>query len=440
MITKTNKSFKWLKTGVIYCLLTPVSCFLSTALFAQKAPKGKLLSYSHTSINPEIPVNDEYRLSWDDGKGTLKISNQFLSNEYNYTAEVSENVFRQATDFIKEQKLYAIKTKKKKKNSKSMPMSNPGVEDYTIQFEGKSYNYDIEDLNEEQRTAFHEFEELIKDIAKGLLPPTGKLVECSLSSESTVPGRGGDYASLSVQEGLGPVLTIGKSSSTPDGNQEKKYIVSAKDLRKLENLIIYENVYKAANYDGRDNSENAIVRRIFMKYDNGEVRQARWSHQAPPTEVTNAVSTISDFFTSLTKTYQPVSYPEGKMIYCSCAYTNNGLPVGQIQHSYYELIADEGMTPKVVFCEDRGDAEKTEYPATEQDVIELSNILRDKNVFLINGYHVDEQMTGGTSYRVHMEFSSGEKLNAAWFAEHPMPLAVETYAIILRYLKSITER
>jgi hypothetical protein len=39
-----------------------------------------------------------------------------------------------------------------------------------------------------------------------------------------------------------------------------------------------------------------------------------------------------------------------------------------------------------------------------------------------------------------MEFSTGEKLNAKWYAEKPLALATETYGTILRYLKAVTER
>lgn len=125
-------------------------------------------------------------------------------------------------------------------------------------------------MSQEQRKAFQELEEWIEDVVKGINPPTGKLNECSLSSEPVLPGKGGDYEYLTVQEGL-----------------------------------------------------------------------------------SKATSTISDFFKSLTNTRQPVTFPEGRMTYCSCAYTNCGLPYGHIQHCFYELIADEDA-PKVIYCEDRG--------------------------------------------------------------------------------------
>ena len=59
--------------------------------------------------------------------------------------------------------------------------------------------------------------------------------------------------------------------------------------------------------------------------------------------------------------------------------------------------------------------------------------------FDLDGYQVDEAMTGGSTYRVYMEFSNGNKVNATWFTQDPKPLAVETYALILRTLSGITK-
>ena len=131
---------------------------------------------------------------------------------------------------------------------------------------------------------------------------------------------------------------------------------------------------------------------------------------------------------------------KSKLIYCSCSCTNHGLPAGEISRSYYELIADEGAAPKVVYCEIRdGEPEKTEYPATEQDVANLYQKLHDMGAFELDGYHVDEAMTGGSTYRIYMEFSNGNKVNATWFTHDPKPLAAETYAVILTTLRAITQ-
>ena len=406
------------------------------AIFAGKGPKGKLLSYSHTSVNPEMALNSKFDLSWYDGKGTLTINEMLQTNEYKFTAEADEHVFSIVDDIIRERTLYDIGKKKKKKKASAIPLSDPGQEEYCIRYEKNTYCCDAGNLSDEQHTAFHELEELIKDLIKCSRPPEGNLVECRWTCKSPLPGKGDDFECLSAEKGQIPVLTIGNGSPTP---HEEQFIVADQDMKTLNNIIISKELYKVNGYNGKDLSGKSPENCILLRYDNREMVYARWSHQFPPREVVEAVSSIRDYFSSLARKANP-PFPEGKMVYCSCSYTNYGLPVGEIQRSYYELIADEGMSPKVVFCEDRGDSEKTEYEATEQDAETLSQLLRDMNVFRLNGYHADERMTGGTSYRIHMEFASGEKLNADWFTHNPLPLAAKAYSTILRHLMAATKR
>ena len=93
---------------------------ISLAAFAGKGPKGKLISYSHTQVNPEMPLTSEFSLNWQDGKGILTIYELFLTNENKFTAEVSEDVFRQVTDIIKQKELYAIGKEKKGRQSRCL--------------------------------------------------------------------------------------------------------------------------------------------------------------------------------------------------------------------------------------------------------------------------------------------------------------------------------
>ena len=126
-----------------------------------------------------------------------------------------------------------------------------------------------------------------------------------------------------------------------------------------------------------------------------------------------------------------------KLLYCSCAYTNYGLPVGEIYYSYYELVADRGQKPQVVYCENRHmGPEKKSYPVTEKDVTELYNILQELKVDSLDGYMVSEDMTGGTSYRIHVEYADGRKVSASWFTHSPKNEAVVAYETILRFLSS----
>lgn len=557
-----------LKTIIIFCML-------SMTLFAQKTPKGKLVSYSHCWVNPEIPIDISFDLTWFDGKGSLTIKRHYQEDDYVYTDEVEEDVFRQAADFIKEKKLNAIRVKKlTKKDRRMMPTYDPGIEGFSLHYNGKSISCDLRDLSEQQIKDFVELEKLVKEAVHFVVPPSGRLVECSLSSVSTLPGRGGTFQCLSVpRQGLAPELVMGRSSSPLQSEEDSRYMVSTEDVQRLQQLILQEGLYKIARPSDEALQGDAPLRRVFLKYDDGKVFSARY--QQATKDVARAERVLSDFFQSLTQKYQPApqgkllyyshtlrnpeipiandfslswnegkgtltiqessnlstseyigeaaeelfhkvvdiirekqlysvikkeedqepmpyaypgremfsihfenqsvilnnmdlsteqkkafeeletfikgqskevssaaGYPEGKMVYCSCAYTHHGLPVGTLQRSYYELIADEGKAPKVVYFESRGsnDDKKTEYRATQKDVTQLSNILRDLKIFKINGYQADEQMMGGTTYRIHMEFSSGEKLHASWCTSHPDGLASEAYATILRYMEKMAER
>lgn len=127
-----------------------------------------------------------------------------------------------------------------------------------------------------------------------------------------------------------------------------------------------------------------------------------------------------------------------QLFYCSCAYTNYGLPAGEISHSYYELIADKGKKPRVVYCEERGwESEKKDYPATEKDVAALYATLQELNVDSLDGYRVSEDMMGGTSYRIHVEYADGRQVTANWFTHSPKGEAVSAYHAILRHLSAI---
>ena len=409
---------------------------ISVAVFAAKAPKGKLLSYSHSTINPEAHIEAEFNLYWKDGKGFLKTSERIIPDENQYTTEVSEEVFRQVADIIKKKKLYAIK--QKKLNS----TSNNGEESITIKFEDKVIEYGGNSLNEEQRKALYELEVFIKEVDKGMKAPTSELVECRWSCMPSRPAKGGRYEYLSCKDGQGAVLTIGETTKIVNVSEEQQYAVTEEDMKKLNELIVKERVYLVDGHEGRDLSGQSPQYNISLKYANGAVYRATCTQQHQPNEMKKALESIDGFLTSVAKTSKPYAfYPKGKMIYCSCSNTNYGLPSGELRYSYYEMIADEGTKPKVVYYEDWGNnSKKTEYSATAQDVEKLSNVLRDMNIFKLNSYIVDEPMTGGTSYRIHMEFSSGEKLNATWFTEDPKPLAIDAFATIMRNMQAITNR
>ena len=104
--------------------------------------------------------------------------------------------------------------------------------------------------------------------------------------------------------------------------------------------------------------------------------------------------------------------PKGNVIYCSYAATG----VAGLGKNYCELIADPGTDPKVrvVLDEDCHFAERrsAEYKAKARDVQAIQKTLSEIKVQKLDGYFVEEAMTGGTIYRIHVEYDTGEKITA----------------------------
>lgn len=122
--------------------------------------------------------------------------------------------------------------------------------------------------------------------------------------------------------------------------------------------------------------------------------------------------------------------PKGNLIYCSYAATG----VAGLGKNFCELVADPGTDPKVLvvlnhdchFAPER----RAEYPACQADVKDIQEKLEQAEVYLLNGYYVDEAMTGGTIYRIYMEYDSGEKINAQWYGHDIKPEALAAYSLI----------
>lgn len=126
--------------------------------------------------------------------------------------------------------------------------------------------------------------------------------------------------------------------------------------------------------------------------------------------------------------------PKGDLTYCS--YARRG--AAGLGADYCELIADAGTAPKVVVVlnEDNrfGDPViRQEYPVDKSVVDSLAQLLADHKVYFLNGYHVEEPMTGGHSYRIHMEYTSGDKVTAYWYGHNISDKAIAAYNLIERF-------
>ncbi|MBO4566561.1 MAG: hypothetical protein J5695_04985 [Bacteroidales bacterium] len=122
--------------------------------------------------------------------------------------------------------------------------------------------------------------------------------------------------------------------------------------------------------------------------------------------------------------------PKGKLIYCSYSETR----VAGLGKSYCELIADTDSIPKVHVVLDHDCMYAPERSATyEVDAslaAQFKDALEKNKVYELNGYYVEENITGGTIYRIYMEYDSGEKINARWYGHDISPDAEAAYGLI----------
>lgn len=126
--------------------------------------------------------------------------------------------------------------------------------------------------------------------------------------------------------------------------------------------------------------------------------------------------------------------PEGALIYCSYA-SSGSAGLGK---EYCELIADPGTQPKVVVAmrigNRFGDPEiREEFPVDTATVQRLQAGLAELKVHRLDGYHVEEPITGGYAHRIHIEYASGEKITADWYGHNIKDSAIAAYSRIERF-------
>lgn len=120
--------------------------------------------------------------------------------------------------------------------------------------------------------------------------------------------------------------------------------------------------------------------------------------------------------------------PKGDLIYCS--YACRG--AAGLGSNYCELIADVDSIPKVVVVlneDNRFDEPviRRSFEVDKEVVDSLKRILDEGQVYKLNGYYLDEAICGGHSYRIYMEYSSGEKINAFWYGHNVKDKAIAAY-------------
>lgn len=142
--------------------------------------------------------------------------------------------------------------------------------------------------------------------------------------------------------------------------------------------------------------------------------------------------------TTFVTSWAATEAPKGHIIYCSYSNTRND---GWGRH-FCELINENGKTTVVVYLYNRDMAKPDErhYEVTADVANQMETLVRDNKYYEIDGYKVFDSMMGGSTKRVYMEFETGEHINAEWFAEKPLPLAVSAYQAIAHFFTPWVEK
>ena len=137
----------------------------------------------------------------------------------------------------------------------------------------------------------------------------------------------------------------------------------------------------------------------------------------------------------------PAKVPKGKLIYCSYSSTGSA----GLGKDYCELIADPGTEPRVNVVLKEGNRFdepeiRAEYFADEADVAYLQDWLKKNKVYKLDGYRLDEPMTGGYAYRIYMEYDSGQTVDARWYGHGVKDKAIGAYNFIESFFESWREQ
>ena len=133
--------------------------------------------------------------------------------------------------------------------------------------------------------------------------------------------------------------------------------------------------------------------------------------------------------------------PKGTLIYCSYACSGSA----GLGKDYCELIADPGTTPRIHVVLHEGNrfddpVINVEYPVTTEDFKALQEWLKDNKVHRLDGYDLEEPITGGYACRIHMEYDSGEKISARWYGHKVKDAAIAAYNYIESFFRPWCER
>lgn len=108
--------------------------------------------------------------------------------------------------------------------------------------------------------------------------------------------------------------------------------------------------------------------------------------------------------------------PQGELTFCR--YVCSG--AAGLGTDYCTLVAEPDSVPKVVVVlndDNRFDDPviQRSYPVEKSVVDSLQQLLESAEIYKLDGYYLEEAITGGHSYSFRFKYSSGDEVSASWY-------------------------
>lgn len=229
-----------------------------------------------------------------------------------------------------------------------------------------------------------------------------------------------------------PIMRVKEYNGT-DVVSKWKFNIEEADLEQLRLQLHKAKMWKQNGYEPKNPPRGASLCGFKLLYEMDQEVSMCFADPKENKKVTEAYNIVNDFCRNLAEQHPPKQRAD--LIYASCAATHHG----GLGKDFYEMYNDPGTKPKILsaFRYNTPEYTKKEYPITDEVVKGLQEKLYKIDLEEIRGYNIDEMMTGGTTYRVHLEFADGDQITAEWFTHEPLPEAVAVYSTIENYIGNV---
>ena len=83
---------------------------------------------------------------------------------------------------------------------------------------------------------------------------------------------------------------------------------------------------------------------------------------------------------------------------------------------------------------------RKEYPGTTEALKEIQEWAKKNKIYKLDGYDLQERISGGTTYRVRLEYDSGDSITIRWYGHGVDEQASSAYAYVSSYFRPWRER